>query len=115
MRALNTIVHVESRKRRVRVRKTSATPASPPFAALSIASTYFDFGAASCSCLSACSYVWDYSPDLDLCCALHNLVHDAGVPQSFQICPIQTAPQQCLLLRLMEACTPWVAASLKRL
>lgn len=77
MRALNTIVHVESRTRSVSVRKTSATPASPPLVALSIASTYFDFGAASCSCLSPHMRAEEYSAHLYLCCTLHNLVHDA--------------------------------------
>jgi hypothetical protein len=47
IRDLKTIVHVESRSRSCSVRKISATPASPPFVAPRIASTYFDFGAAS--------------------------------------------------------------------
>src|SRR5204863_6675773 len=47
IRALKTMVQVESRKRSCRVRKTSATPASPPCVADRIASTYFDLGAAS--------------------------------------------------------------------
>ena len=45
---LKTIVHVESRNRCVRVRKTSATPASPAWVATRRCSTYFDLGAASC-------------------------------------------------------------------
>src|ERR1700677_1240807 len=86
IRALKTIVQVESRSRNVRVRKTSATPASPPLVALSIASTYFDLGAASCSCLSRCSPNTKCSADLDLCCTFHNLVHcaDCG-PQKLPI------------------------------
>ena len=44
---LNTIVHVESRKRNWSVRKTSATPTSPLFVACKMGSMYFDLGAAS--------------------------------------------------------------------
>jgi hypothetical protein len=44
---LNTIVHVESRSRSCNVRKTSATPDSPPFVADKMGSMYFDFGAAN--------------------------------------------------------------------
>ena len=47
MRALNTIVQAESRSRCWRVRKTSATPASPECVATRIVSTYLDLGAAS--------------------------------------------------------------------
>jgi hypothetical protein len=44
---LKTMVHVESRRRFVRARKISATPASPACVATKMCSTYFDFGAAS--------------------------------------------------------------------
>jgi len=44
---LKTIVHVESLKRICKVRKTSATPESPPFVADRIGSMYFDLGAAN--------------------------------------------------------------------
>jgi hypothetical protein len=47
MRLLKTMVQVESRRRLVRARKISATPASPACVATSMCSTYFDFGAAS--------------------------------------------------------------------
>lgn len=46
---LNTIVHVESRIRSWRVRKTSATPASPVRVAMRICSTYLSFGTANCA------------------------------------------------------------------
>lgn len=46
--ALNTTVHVDSRSRICRVRKISATPASPVWVATRIFSIYFDLGAASC-------------------------------------------------------------------
>ena len=44
---LKTIVQVESRSRSCKVRKTSATPDSPPFVADKIGSIYFDLGAAN--------------------------------------------------------------------
>src|ERR1700760_3878058 len=47
MRALNTMVHVESRNRFCNARKTSATPASPECVAIRICSMYLDLGAAS--------------------------------------------------------------------
>jgi len=47
MRALKTIVHVESRNLFVRALKISATPASPAWVAIRICSTYLDLGAAS--------------------------------------------------------------------
>ncbi len=47
MRDLNTMVHVESRKRFWRARKTSPTAASPACVATRMCSTYLDFGAAS--------------------------------------------------------------------
>jgi hypothetical protein len=52
IKLLNTIVHVESRSRFVRARNISATPASPACVATKICSTYFDFGAASYTCVS---------------------------------------------------------------
>ena len=48
IRALKTIVHVESRSRSCRVRNISATPASPVWVATRICSIYLDLGAASC-------------------------------------------------------------------
>lgn len=48
IKLLKTMVHVESRKRFVRARKISATPASPAWVATRMCSTYFDLGAASC-------------------------------------------------------------------
>jgi hypothetical protein len=45
--ALKTIVHVESLSRICKVRKTSATPDSPPFVADRMGSIYFDLGAAN--------------------------------------------------------------------
>lgn len=54
IRLLKTIVHVESRRRLVRARKISATPASPAWVATRMCSTYFDFGAASCVYALAC-------------------------------------------------------------
>lgn len=47
MRALKTMVHVESRRRCWRVRNTSATPPSPAWVATRIVSTYLALGAAS--------------------------------------------------------------------
>lgn len=47
IRALNTIVHVESLSRFWSVRKTSATPASPEWVERRICSTYLAFGGAS--------------------------------------------------------------------
>ena len=47
IRALNTIVHVESLKRFCRVRNISATPASPAWVATRICSTYLALGGAS--------------------------------------------------------------------
>ena len=49
MRALKTIVHVESRSRSWIVRNISATPASPVWVATRMCSMYLDLGAASCS------------------------------------------------------------------
>lgn len=49
MRALKTIVHVESRSRSWSVRNISATPASPVWVATRMCSMYLDLGAASCS------------------------------------------------------------------
>ena len=49
IKLLKTMVHVESRRRLVRARKISATPASPACVATRICSTYLDFGAASCA------------------------------------------------------------------
>lgn len=47
IKLLKTMVHVESRRRFVRARKISATPASPAWVATRMCSTYLDFGAAS--------------------------------------------------------------------
>lgn len=47
IRALNTIVHVESLRRFCNARKISATPASPACVATNICSTYLAFGGAS--------------------------------------------------------------------
>ena len=47
MSALNTTVHVESRRRRCSVRNISATPASPVWVATRMCSMYFDLGGAS--------------------------------------------------------------------
>jgi len=52
IRLLKTMVHVESRRRLVRARNISATPASPACVATKICSTYLDFGAASYTCVS---------------------------------------------------------------
>jgi hypothetical protein len=102
IRALKTIVHVESRSRNVRVRKTSATPASPPLVALSMASTYFDLGAASCICLSRCSPSPKCSADFDLRCTFHNLVHCAG-------CGPQKLPIESNVVAMVFAqCCRWV-------
>lgn len=49
MRDLKTIVHVESRSRNWRVRKISATPASPLWVARRMCSIYFALGGASCA------------------------------------------------------------------
>lgn len=58
---LKTIVHVESRNRCVKVRKTSATPTSPACVATRRCSTYFDLGAASFSV--ACQHtLMSYTP-----------------------------------------------------
>ena len=53
IKALNTIVHVESRNRCVIVLKISATPASPALVACRMCSTYLDFGAASYETVNA--------------------------------------------------------------
>lgn len=47
IKLLKTMVHVESRRRLVRARKISATPASPACVATRMCSTYLDLGAAS--------------------------------------------------------------------
>jgi hypothetical protein len=52
------MVHVESRRRFVRARKISATPASPACVATRMCSTYFDLGAASYVVVLACAMRW---------------------------------------------------------
>lgn len=47
MSDLNTMVHVESLRRSLSVRKTSATPASPERVATRMCSTYLDLGGAA--------------------------------------------------------------------
>ena len=54
--ALNAMVHVESLNRCCRVRKISATPASPERVPRRMCSTYFDLGGANCAAKSACGF-----------------------------------------------------------
>lgn len=58
IKLLYTIVQVESRRRFVRARKISPTPASPAWVATRICSTYFDLGAASCHSIWRISIHW---------------------------------------------------------
>jgi len=64
IRALKTIVHVESRSLCCSVRNISATPASPAWVATRMCSMYFDFGAASCQIELA--YATDFLKTLEL-------------------------------------------------
>ena len=73
--ALNTIVHVESRKRFCRVRNISATPASPAWVAMRICSTYLALGGASCShAVSAMILQELFVTRLDLCATFDRLL-----------------------------------------
>ena len=93
MSDLKTIVQVESRSRNWSVRKTSATPASPPCVADSMASTYFNLGAASLEDVVSFWTIqlepWTY---LDFRGAFHCLLHGAAgglrPRQQCQICKI---------------------------
>lgn len=72
--ALNTIVHVESRKRFVKTLKTSATPCSPVWVDMRICSMYLDFGAASCfGSVNETDGGADRTYHLDLGCTLDGL------------------------------------------
>lgn len=83
MRDLKTIVHVESRSRNWRVRKISATPASPLWVARRMCSMYFALGGASCDLISISSSSSELSEngiqgsgraDFDLGGPLHRLL-----------------------------------------
>src|SRR5262249_35587563 len=82
MRLLKTTVHVESRRRSCRARKTSPTPASPAWVATRMCSIYFVLGGAFCQAglLAAASNppsAFFDSTDLDLGGALDGLFERA--------------------------------------
>lgn len=74
------MVHVESRRRFVRARKISPTPASPAWVATRMCSTYLDFGAASCrrGALAGVARAAHGDAHLDLGPALDRLLKGAG-------------------------------------
>ena len=84
MSDLKAIVHVESRRRFCNILNTSATPASPPWVAAKMASTYLDFGAASWQRQSVLMSITAADSqfrgtDLDFGRSLHNLLHYLGL------------------------------------